>query len=110
MSQTYLTLLRPTLGKGILLDLRLRARCLHPEVRRSFSWAGGVPCPNFMFLQIQQQTGQAHGRAASLGSGAWGPSEKAEAGRPGGCLPGGLSLALTSQSARPGELCWHPCH
>lgn len=60
--------------------------------------------PELYVPSVQQQTGQATAEAAlSSAQGRLGSYEKAEAGRPGGCLPGGLSLALTSQSARPGE-------
>lgn len=73
--------------------------------RGSFSWAEGVlALPELYAPSVQHQIDQATAKAAlPSAQGCLGSCEKAEARRPGGCLPGRFSLALTSRSAWPGE-------
>lgn len=73
--------------------------------RDSFSWAGGVlALPELYAPSVQHQMDQATAEAAlPSAQRCLGSCEKAEAQRPGGCLPGRFSLAFTSRSARPGE-------
>ena len=65
MSQTYLTLLRLPWEDGILLDLRLRARCLHPEVQAfiQLGWRGACPARTLCSFR-SAETGQATAEAA----------------------------------------------
>lgn len=95
------------------MDLRLRARCLHPEVQAFIQLGWRVlALPNFfMFLPFssRQVRPDGVGCRASSARAPGVPRRRAEAGRPGGCLLVGSPSPHLAE-ARPGEAPQrHPC-